>query len=169
MGTENLFDSFKKSELFGSNSCGKQFDDIETCCKKGAIIPTGIIIRKGDIIDNLTFVYQGYNAVHGGMGGTEIKATLSQGDYIVSVKGMVIYYANQYVIRTLTFTTKNGNVISSDPHFSGQYGFEYTAEKGYHICALFGNAGYYLNSIGFYTVKQDFKIPGMQNLHRFGL
>ena len=45
MGTEKLIKSFKNSKLFGSDSYGSQFDDIKTCCEKGALIPTGIIIR----------------------------------------------------------------------------------------------------------------------------
>lgn len=159
METEVLKKLFKKSQLFGSNSYGSQFDDIETYCEKGALIPTSIIIRKGLIIDNLTFVYQEYSAVHGGRGGTLIETKLSQDDYIVKVSGTYGHFANQDLIETLTFTTKNGKVISSEKSTSNKMDFEYVAEEGHHICALFGRAGYYLNSIGFYTLKQGFKMP----------
>lgn len=164
MVTEELLKSFKKSELFGPKNYGSEFDDIKTCCEKRALIPTDIIIRKGLIIDNLTFVYEGHRAVHGGMGGTEIKATLSQGDYIVKVSGKYGRHDNQDLIETLTFTTKNGNTISAGSPSSGKYDFNYSAEKDHRICALFGRAGYYLNSIGFYS----FKIPEMQSTNIAG-
>ena len=150
-----------KSELFGSGNYGSDFNDIETYLQNRVQNPTSIIIRKGLIIDNLTFVYQGYSAVHGGKGGTLIETKLSQGDYIVKVSGTYGQFANQDLIETLTFTTKFGKVISSNLPYPDKKDFEYTAKEGHSICALFGRAGCYLNSIGVYTIEHNFNLSGM--------
>lgn len=159
MKEEELKKLFKKSQLFGSNSFGSQFDDIDTCCKEGLLKPTSISTRRGVIMDNLTFGYQGYSAAHGGMGGTLIETKLDEDEHIIKVAGTYGNFNYQDLIDKLVFTTNKRVIQANGQSSTDKKDFEYIAEKGHFICALFGCAGYYLNSIGFYTIKLDFKIP----------
>lgn len=158
MDIKSLSKTLKKSDLFGDTRYGKEFDDIDFCSEKGLSNPQSIIIRKGGIIDNLTFVFNGYTGAHGGTGGTKKESMLGKDEYIVKVAGTYGKYANELVIETLAFTTNKGNVISAGQPAPGKDYFEYKVEDGYAICALFGRADRYLNCIGFYSKKMDVDI-----------
>ena len=158
MDVKSVLKTLKKSELFGDSRYGKEFDDIVLCSEKGFSNPRSIIIRKGEIIDNLTFEYNGYATEHGGSGGTKKEAMLGKDEYIVKVAGTYGNFGNELLIETLSFTTNKGNVISAGQPAPGKNYFEYKAEESYAICALFGRADRYLNCIGFYSKKIDVDI-----------
>lgn len=158
MDVKSLLKTLKKSELFGDSRYGKDFDNIDICGEKGLPNPKSIIIRKGDIIDNLTFVYNGYTTAHGGLGGTKYETQLGENEYIVKVAGTYGKYGNEALIKTLAFTTNKGNVFSAGQPRPGKDYFEHMAEEGYAICTLFGRAGRFLNCIGFYSKKIDLDI-----------
>lgn len=147
--------TLKKTELFGDSRYGKEFDDIELFSKNGLSNPKSIIIRKGCIIDNLTFEYNDFSAVHGGTGGSEEETMLEKDEYIVKVSGTYGKFGKEFLIETLSFTTNKGKEISTGQPNPGKENFEYKAEDGYAICALFGRADNYLNCIGFYSIKMD--------------
>lgn len=155
MDIKSILNTLKKSDLFGDPRYGKEFDDIDLCSEKGFSNPQSIIIRKGAIIDNLTFVYNGYTTAHGGSGGSKNEAMLGKDEYIVKVAGTYAKFGNELLIETLAFTTNKGNVISAGQPTPGKDYFEYKAEEGYSICALFGRADRYLNCIGFHSKKID--------------
>lgn len=155
MDIKSILNTLKKSELFGDPRYGKEFDDIDLFSEKGFSNPQSIIIRKGDIIDNLTFVYNGYTAAHGGSGGSKKEAILGKDEYVVKVAGTYRKYGNEVLIETLAFTTNKGNVISAGQPIPGKDYFEYKVEEGYSICALFGRADRFLNCIGFHSKKID--------------
>ncbi len=155
MDIKSILNTLKKSDLFGDPRYGKEFDDIDLCSEKGFSNPQSIIIRKGAIIDNLTFVYNGYTTAHGGSGGSKNEVMLGKDEYIVKVAGTYAKFGNELLIGTLAFTTNKGNVISAGQPTPGKDYFEYKAEEGYSICALFGRADRYLNCIGFHSKKID--------------
>lgn len=155
MDINALLKTLKKSELFGDTRYGKAFDDLELCSKNGLPFPNRIIIRKGAIVDNLTFMYNGNTMGHGGQGGSKNETLLAKDEYIVKVAGKFGRFGNETLIETLAITTNKGKVFSvGQPAPGGGY-FEYKAEEGYAICALFGRSDRYLNSVGFYSRKTD--------------
>lgn len=161
MDIKSLLKTLKKSELFGDSRYGKEFDDIELFSKNGLSNPKSIIIRKGCIVDNIAFKYNDFSVSHGGNGGDKTEAMLEKDEYIVKASGKCGKFDNEFLIETLSFTTNKGKVISVGQPKPGKDSFEYKADEGYAICALFGRADNYLNCIGFYSRKMDM---GMQNL-----
>lgn len=155
MDVKSVLKTLKKSELFGDSRYGKEFDDIELFSKNGLSNPKSIIIRKGCIIDNLTFKYNDFSAVHGGTGGSEDETMLEKDEYIVKVSGTYGKFGKEFLIETLSFTTNRGNEITAGQPNPSKENFEYKVEDGYAICALFGRADNYLNCIGFYSRKMD--------------
>lgn len=158
MDIKSLVNTVKKSELFGDSRYGKAFDDLDFCSEKGLPDPKSIIIRKGAIIDNLAFAYNGFTAAHGGTGGGKSESMLEKDEYIVKAAGTYDKYANELLIESLAFTTNKGNVIPACGPVPGKNYFEYQAENGYAIFALHGRSDRYLNCIGFYSKKTDFDI-----------
>lgn len=160
MDIKSLLNTLKKSELFGDSRYGKTFDDLDFCSEKGLPDPKSVIIRKGAIIDNLAFAYNGFTAAHGGAGGGKSESMLGKDEYIVKVAGTYGPYAGEQLIETLAFTTNKGHVISAGRPVAGKNYFEYQAENGYAIFALYGRSDRYLNCIGFYSKKTDIDIKG---------
>lgn len=156
MDINSLMNTVKQSELYGNNqNYGKKFEDINLCSEKGLPLPKSIIVRKGAIVDNLTFVYDTFTAAHGGQGGSKQEMPLQKDEYIVKVAGTYARFSNESLIETLSFTTNKGKVFAAGNPRPGNNYFEYQAESGYAICGVFGRADRYLANIGFYSKKTD--------------
>lgn len=153
MDIKALMNSFRKSSTNGNTNYGRAFDDAEICAGKGLPFPCGIIIRKGVIIDNVGFAYDGFTLAHGGKGGSEQSISLRHDEYIIKVTGTYEPFGRDVVISSLEFTTNQGNVFSANRPTRNSQSFEYKAEDGYAICALHGHADNYLGAIGFYARK----------------
>lgn len=155
-----MMKSLKKSPAYGNGTYGKAFDDIETCAGKGLPFPCGIVCRKGVIVDQLTFQYEGFTLPHGGNGGTAQEARLRQGEYITNVSGTYAMFGKDLIIKTLKFTTNKGQNFCVGTPSGNDRSFDFQAETGHAICALHGHADRYLGEIGFYTRKIDMDMTG---------
>lgn len=147
----------QKSALFGNANHGNAFDDNEATAEMG--LPTEISVRRGAIIDKVTFIYGQKKMEHGGNGGSEQVFKLEEGERIVSVEGTIGKFGNVDTIRSLKFTTdKNHIFVVNQPVVIPKPGFKFEVEDGYAISALHGRADRYLRAIGFYALnlkKQD--------------
>ena len=92
---------------------------------------------------------------HGGSGGSKKRGYAWERRVHCKSCGTYAKFGNELLIGTLAFTTNKGNVISAGQPTPGKDYFEYKAEEGYSICALFGRADRYLNCIGFHAKKID--------------
>lgn len=146
-------DAVKQSPLFGINQGrGTAFDDQPVNSEKGLPFPRKIIIRRGCIIDKISFEYESHSTPHGGEGGSLYTLSLNEGEYIVKVAGTSSSFDSQMTIQDLVFTTSNGrNLGVGSPSRSNSNYFEYTVEKGYAICGLHGRAKPYVYNIGFHA------------------
>lgn len=160
MDIMSLMKSLKKSRLysFGNNrSYGKEFDDVETCTDHNLPFPRSIITRSGGVIDSFGFSYDGYSLAHGGSGGSREEFVLMPDEYIVKVAGSFTCYNGEELLKSLVFTTNKGRQFTAGvPLNNGN--FEFEAEEGYGVCAVFGHSGQYMVNVGFYTRKVD--LPG---------
>lgn len=157
MDIMSLMKSLKKSKLYfyGNNrSYGKEFDDIQTCSDNGLTFPKSIRTRWEGVIDSFGFTYDKYSLLHGGSGGHQEEFVLQPGEYIVQVAGSFTCFNGEDLLKSLTFTTSKGRVYTAGwPESKGN--FEFQAEEGYGICAVFGHAGQYMANLGFYARKID--------------
>lgn len=155
MDIMSLMKSLKKSKLyfFGNNrSYGREFDDIETCTDHNLPFPRSIITRWGGVIDSLGFSYDGYSLAHGGSGGQREEFVLMPDEIIVKVAGSFTYFNGEELLKSLVFTTNKGREFTAGtPLNNGN--FEFQAEEGYGVCAVFGRSGQYVANVGFYTRK----------------
>lgn len=147
--------SLKKSKLYfyGNNrSYGKEFDDVQTCTDHGLTFPKSIVTRWGEVIDSFGFTYDNFSLLHGNNGGHREEFALMPDEYIVKVAGSFTCFNKEDLLRSLTFTTSKGRVYTAGmPVSNGS--FEFQAEEGYGICAVFGHSGQYVANVGFYTRK----------------
>lgn len=156
MDVKDLMNTVKKSALFGANAGhGKEFDDVNLYSEKGLGFPDRIIIRRGCIIDCLTFGYEGQVMEHGGRGGSECSFTLQNGEYIIAVSGNYATFNGLKVIQNLCFVTNRNRRFEIQTPCPGSTYFEYKVESGYAVCCLFGREDRYLEDIGFYVRKID--------------
>lgn len=157
MDFKSLNDLIKKSELFGNSKTGTAFDDSGAHTQAGLGLPTGISVRRGSIIDKVTFIYGAKKMEHGGQGGSEQTFSLEKDERIVGVEGSIDYFDHADTIQSLKFTTDKGRVFAVNQPGSKRK-FKFETEEGYAICALHGCADRYVRGIGFYALnmkKQD--------------
>lgn len=167
MDSKSLMKDIKKSPLFGSNERhGMDFDDLDDYCQKSFMFPKRISVRKGCIIDKLTFIYDNLTCGHGGNGGAESNFNLQQDEHIIRVTGNFSRFANTYVIESLRFYTDKGQDMAFGTPRPGSNYFDYQAAKGNAICGLFGRSEQYLENIGFYEKPVDMSgmMPGKNPL-----
>lgn len=171
MDIKEMMKSLVKSKLFGNDRYGNSFDDSEQCCARSFPFPVRIIVRKGAIIDNLTFVFNEMTMAHGGNGGTQQEFSLQSDEHIVKVVGNTARFSNDVVIENISFTTDKGRTFSAGQPKRGDGYFECVAQDGYAVCTMHGWASNYLGAIGFYTrkIELDFnaqspfgKMPGLK-------
>lgn len=154
MDLKGFMDNMKKSSLLGNNlKYGKEFDDVEVLTSKGLSFPKCIVVRRGCIIDNLTFVYSDFVAEHGGVGGAKQEFALQENEHIVKVEGTYNQFSGQSLIENLKFSTDKGRVFDVGHPRKGANYFEFQAENGQAICGMFGRSDRYLANVGFYTSK----------------
>lgn len=157
MDIMSLMKSLKKSKLYsyGNNrSYGKEFDDVQTCTDHNLPFPKSIITRWGEVIDSFGLSYDGYSLVHGASGGHREEFVLMPDEYIVKVAGSFTCFNGEELLRSLVFTTNKGRVYTAGMPLSNGC-FEFQAEEGYGICAVFGHSGQYVANVGFYARKID--------------
>lgn len=160
MDIKALMENVDKSPLYGNNGYGKEFDDMTECAEKGLPFPVGIIVRQGDIVDQVCFVYDDFTSKHGGEGGAANSFDLQPDEKIVKVSGCLARYGNDRLLKTIEFTTDKGRVFSTGSPAGGEAPFEYVAKEGYSICALHGRSAQYVGGIGFCARKNDLDLGG---------
>jgi hypothetical protein len=145
-----------RSEQFGKNNDQESatFDDSVRYAQEIFSPVKRIIVRQGNIIDNLAFDYGSTTVGHGGKGGTEREFVLQEDEYIVSVSGTNGSNNGINAIKSLKFETSKNRSFSVGG--AGESPFSYKAKENHSIVAFFGEAGQYLNTIGFYTVDSSF-------------
>lgn len=151
-----------RSEQFGKNNDRKSvaFDDSVRYAQEITAPLKRIIVRQGNIIDNLAFDYGSTTLDHGGKGGAVREFALQEGEYIVSVSGTNGSNNGINAIKSLEFETNKKRKFNVGN--AGKSPFTYKAKENHSIVALFGEAGQYLNTIGFYTIDCNFdatKLP----------
>ncbi len=155
MDVKTMMESADKSPFYGNQNYGTEFDDMAVCSEHGFPLPSAIVVRKGGIVDQVSFLYKEFEAKHGGEGGTKHRYDLDSDEKIVKVRGCMGKFANERVIAALEFTTDKKRVLAVGS-VSGREGvFEFSAKEGHAICALYGRSARYMGGIGFYTCKTD--------------
>lgn len=152
MDFNSLKNMAKKSDLFGNQNSGKAFDDNETHAQGNLGLPTGISVRRGSIIDKVTFIYDQKKLEHGGKGGSEQIFQLQKDERIISVEGTISKFGNIDTIQSLKFTTDKNHSFNVNRSNSNNK-FKFEAEDGYAIYALHGRADQYVRGIGFYALN----------------
>ena len=158
-----------QSSLYGQKGIGtSEFDAQGTHESKGYGFPTGILIRRGAIIDRIGFLYEGGELAYGGNGGSASTYTLEKEEYIVKVTGCFASFGGKPTLQHILFYTSKGRKLGSGENRNGKDFFEYTAEKGMAVYCLFGRLNSYVNCIGFHTMKsgsgKDMGMPGADKL-----
>lgn len=132
-----------KSVAYGKfDAFSKAYDGKEVYESHLLGLPTQIVIRNGEVIDAVSFVYGEFELpVLGGGGGGKHVFSLKANEYIVKVTGS--FTSNYYgasALTALSFYTNLGNVygVSSTSRADGH--FEYEAPAGKVVCCLFGSS-----------------------------
>ncbi|MBX7170897.1 MAG: phosphatidylinositol-specific phospholipase C domain-containing protein [Pyrinomonadaceae bacterium] len=131
--------NLRKTEIVGGK--GTPFDDIPT--KVENINPViKLVIRSGDIVDDLTVYYEDSEVSHGGDGGGKTTICIDPGDYITEVSGDYgsWYYATQ--ILSLSFKTKNGKSFGpygSEAFEQSKTPFSFKANSGEAVIGFCGS------------------------------
>ena len=128
---------------------------------------TQLIVRNGNIVDNLQVFYGNppqATSSHGGTGGGSTTITIPAGDVLTGVSGYTgTWFGGNYVLQ-LTFTTRNGQTYGpygNMQYSSGQTAFNFTVGADEQIVAFFGSATYgnngksvFLGSLGV-TIRKN--------------
>jgi hypothetical protein len=138
---ETRWGDIRKTERAGS-AAGTAFDDVPTSNEKVANI-TKVVIRSGEIIDNITVWYGNEARSHGGHGGSEAVMEIAPGDYISAVSGITGAYVGRPHILQLKLTTRNGVTASfglgaiRDGMYPVPFSFELGADEA--VVGFFGS------------------------------
>lgn len=154
-----------KSASFGkSDAFSKPYDAGEVYESHLLDMPTQIIVRSGEVIDAVSFVYGEFELpVLGGNGGGMHAFPLKANEYIVKVTGAYTHnYYGASALTALSFHTSSGNVYGVSATSRAEDHFEYEVPAGKVICCLFGSrsehtdGSVFVSTIGFYACEKPF-------------
>ena len=169
-----------KSELLGiKDYCTREFNDEQEYNNKKLGFPKSIIVRRGDVIDAIGFVYTNGSITHGGPGGGKENFDLQPEEYITKVTGRYTRnYFGASALTGITFITNKGRSFAVSCNKQGESSFSYNVNSDSGICCMFGGDSHhsdgtvFIACIGFYDLPiskgnealEGYAMP-VQNIH----
>ena len=124
---------------------GSPFTDVATVPLSQRV--TQVSLRAGSRVDQVGLkLADGTSFTHGGSGGTAQQLTLSEGEYLTSVRLDSAQYNGHTRIFYAQFTTNKGRTLSGGSRTSSSV--TYTAPAGFQIAGFHGRSGTEVDSLG---------------------